>query len=51
MIRHKNGKWILYNHDGTKILGEFDTKEEAEKREKQINYFKYLKEIMDKKGK
>lgn len=43
MIKKIGDKYVLFNHDGTKRLGEFATKEEAEKREKQINYFKHLK--------
>ena len=37
----KSKKWILWNHNHTKILGEFDTEEEAKKREAQINFFKH----------
>lgn len=48
MIVKEKSKWILYNHDGTEILGEFDSKEEAEKRERQINYFKHLKDNINK---
>lgn len=28
-IRHEGGKWVLYNHDGSKKLGTYDSKEEA----------------------
>lgn len=48
MIVKSGNKWKLMNHDGTEVLGEFDTKEEAEKRERQINYFKHLKETVNK---
>lgn len=41
VIRHEDGKWVLYSHDGSKKLGEFETKEEAEKRERQIQFFKH----------
>ena len=44
--KDSSGKWILYSKDGKKVLGEFETEEAAKKREKQINYFKNLKEIM-----
>jgi len=40
MITKENSKWILYTKDGSKILGIFDTKAQAVKREKQILYFK-----------
>lgn len=43
MIRHEDNKYVLYNHDGTKVLGTYDTKEEAEERERQINYWKHKK--------
>lgn len=42
MIVKKNNKYYLYSKDGKKILGRFETKEDAEKREKQINYFKAI---------
>lgn len=42
MIVKKGSLWILYSKDGMKVLGKFKTKEEAKKREKQINYFKHL---------
>lgn len=35
-----DNKYILYTKDGKKKLGEFKTKEEAVKREKQILFFK-----------
>lgn len=40
-IRHEDGKWIVYNHDYKKKLGTYDTKEEALKRLRQIEYFKH----------
>jgi hypothetical protein len=40
-IVHEHGKWILYSKDGSKKLGEYDTKEEAEARERQVEYFKH----------
>ena len=43
MIIKQNNKYILKSKDGTKTLGSFKTKEEAIKREKQINFFKALK--------
>ena len=40
MIKHEGNKWILYTQDGSKVLGEFDTEEDALKREGQIQFFK-----------
>ncbi len=42
MIKPEGGKWVLYSADGSKKLGEFDTEEEAKKREKQIQAFKHM---------
>lgn len=44
MIKQEGKKWILYAKDGSKVLGTFDTEEEAIEREKQIQYFKHKKE-------
>jgi hypothetical protein len=41
VIKEEDGKFVLYSHDGSKKLGSYDTKEEAEKREKQIQMFKH----------
>lgn len=41
MIKHEGSKWVLYSQDGKKVLGEFDSEEEAMKREKQIMFFKH----------
>lgn len=43
MIKKENGKYIIHSEDGSKVLGTYDTEEEAKKRLKQIEYFKYLK--------
>lgn len=40
-IEHRGDKWVVLNHDRTKELGEYDSKEAAEKRLRQIEYFKY----------
>ena len=40
MVRHENGKWVIKSEDGTKTLGTYATKEEADKRLRQIEYFK-----------
>lgn len=43
MIKQENGKYVLYSKDGSKKLGEYSTREAAETRERQINYFKNIK--------
>lgn len=43
MIKKEGNKYCLYSKDGTKKLGEFATREEAVKREMQIQYFKHAK--------
>lgn len=40
IIKKEDGKWVLYNQLGTKVLGRFDNELEAKKREGQIMYFK-----------
>ena len=40
VLKQEGSKWVLYSSDGSKKLGEFDTKEDALKRERQIQYFK-----------
>lgn len=40
MIRKVGNKWVLYSHSGKK-LKECATKEECEKREREIQYFKH----------
>ena len=42
MIKHEDGKWKIYNHTGEKVLSEHSSKEDAEKRLKQIEFFKDL---------
>lgn len=42
MVRKIGNKYVILNHDGTKKLGEYNTKEEAEKRLRQIEAFKYM---------
>lgn len=43
MIRKVGEKWVLFSSDGEKKLGEFDSKEAALKRERQIQFFKHQK--------
>jgi hypothetical protein len=40
MIRHVGSKWVLYTKDGTKVLGKYATKQQAQKRERQVIWFK-----------
>ena len=42
MIIKQGSKFVLKSKDGSKTIGTFDTKEQAVKREKQINFFKHL---------
>jgi len=42
VIKKEGSKFVLHSKDGSKKLGEFATREEAVKREKQINFFKAL---------
>lgn len=45
IVKLDNGKYELRSKDGSKRLGgPYDTKEEAEKRERQVEYFKHKKE-------
>jgi len=41
MLKREGSKWVLYSKDGSKKLVEVDTKEDALKRERQIQYFKH----------
>jgi hypothetical protein len=36
MIKKEGEKFVLYSKDGSKVLGKFDTKDEAMKREKEM---------------
>ena len=42
VIKKQKSKWILYTKDGKRKLGEFKTKKEALKRERQIQFFKHI---------
>ena len=48
MIHKIGNKWVLKTYDGKKTLGTYDTKEEAEKRERQVQYFKHVGKIIKK---
>lgn len=43
MIRKSGSKYVLRSKTTGRKLGEFRSKKAAEKRERQINYFKHLK--------
>lgn len=43
MIKLLKQKYALFSKDGSKKLGEFSSKEAAEKRERQVKFFKALK--------
>ena len=47
-IKHEDGKWVLYNKAGTKVLGRHDSKDEALQQERAIQISKRKK--MSKKG-
>ena len=40
MIKHEGGKWVVYSEDGKKHLGTYNSKDEAVKRIRQVEYFK-----------
>jgi len=42
VIKKQKSKWILYTKDEKRKLGEFKTKKEALKRERQIQFFKHM---------
>lgn len=43
MIREEGGKYCVYSHDGSRKFGCYGSRGEAEKRLKQIEYFKHIK--------
>lgn len=43
MIKKDGNKYILYSKDGKKKLGSFSSRKAAEKREREIQYFKHKK--------
>ena len=45
VVRQEGAKWKLYSLDGSKVLGEFESKEEAIAREKQIKGWLRAKKI------
>lgn len=46
-IVKKGSKWQVQSEDGKKNLGTYDTKKEAEKRLRQVHYFKHANEELD----
>lgn len=40
IIRQEGDKWVLYSSDGSKVLGTFDSEEEARDRERQIQQYR-----------
>gem|GEM_PF-5899245 len=40
VIRHEASEWVLYSHDGKKVLGRHATKTEAEAHERAIQVHK-----------
>jgi len=47
MIKHEKGKWHVYAESGRHLGGPYDTKEEAEKRLNQVEYFKHRSKYLD----
>jgi hypothetical protein len=43
MIVKYGNKWILKSQDGSKVLGVFDTRAQAEKRESEIKMLSHMK--------
>lgn len=43
MIKKEGGKWVLFSKDGSKRLGEFDSKAAAQEREREIQAIKHAK--------
>ena len=39
-IQKEDGKWVVYNEEGTRSFGSYDSKEEAQERLRQIEFFK-----------
>lgn len=46
MIKKQGNKYYLYSKDGSKKLGSFDSKKSAEKREREVSYFKHKKNAL-----
>ncbi|MBI4170246.1 MAG: hypothetical protein HY514_01000 [Candidatus Aenigmarchaeota archaeon] len=43
VIVKRGSQWVLYSSDRKKVLGTFRMKKDALKRQRQIQFFKYLK--------
>jgi hypothetical protein len=46
MVKKVGSKWVVGSKEG-KYLGTYDTKQEAQRRLRQIEYFKYLRDQKD----
>jgi cation transport regulator len=44
-VKEENGKWFVYSESGKELGGPYDSEEEANKRLKQIEYFKHKEEM------
>jgi len=49
MIKKEGDKYVLYSKDGSKKLGESKSKKGINKRERQVQYFKSLRNKLGKK--
>jgi hypothetical protein len=47
MIKHEEGKWVVYDHSGMHPLGTYDTKEEAADRLAEVEYFRKFNQNHD----
>lgn len=41
VIRKENGKYVLRSKDGSRVLGRFDSRADAERHERRVNFFKH----------
>jgi predicted GIY-YIG superfamily endonuclease len=39
VILKEKGQYVLYSHNGSKVLGKFKSKTEAMQREREVKYF------------
>lgn len=46
VIKHEDGKWVLYTADGARKLGSYDSEEAAVARERQVNHFQHVRNSM-----
>lgn len=43
VIKKEGGEYVLYSHDGSRVLGHSDTLAGIKERERQVQYFKHAK--------